>query len=115
MKLILVKDQGKGMIGGVSFKVDAKVMLTEEEQKLVKHYKLQNEVIFQKKMVNIWGQPTDYTIDVRVKHLLDGQSYKCKSLDEVISYSESLHNACETLKTYLEIAASFGGREEYEF
>ena len=65
-------------------------------------------------MVNIWGQPTDYLIDVKVMNLLSGQSYKCKSLAEVISYSESLKEACETLKTYLEVAKSFGGQEVIE-
>jgi hypothetical protein len=114
MKLILTKDQSKGMMGGVSFEVKAQVQLADEEKKLIQHYKLEKEILFQKKMVNIWGQPTDHLIDVKVMNLLSGQSYKCKSLDEVISYSDSLKEACETLKTYLEIAKSFGGQEVIE-
>lgn len=115
MKLYLTKDQSKGMIGAVSFEVVAKVHLTEEESDLIKYYKLDNEILVQKKMVNIWGQLTDHLIDVRVKHLVNGQTYKCKSLDEVISYSESLVSACTTLRNYLEIANSFGGKEVFEF
>jgi len=114
MKLNLMKNQSKGIIGGVSFEVTARVQLADEEKKLIQHYKLDNEILFQKKMVNIWGQPTDNMIDVRVKHLLNGQSYKCKSLDEVISYSESLKNACQTLKAYIEVAGTFGGEEVIE-
>ena len=115
MKLLMTKNQSKGVMGGVSFEVSAQVQLSDDERKLIQHYKLDNEILFQKKMVNIWGQPTDHLIDVRVKSLLGGQAYKCKSLDEVISYSESLKSACETLKSYLEIAKSFGGQEVFEF
>jgi hypothetical protein len=115
MKLLITKDQSKGMMGGVSFEVRAQVQLTEDEKQLIQHYKLDNEILFQKKLVNIWGQVTDQFIDVRVKNLLAGQSYKCKSLDEVIGYSESLKSSCETLKSYLEVAKSFGGQEVVEF
>jgi hypothetical protein len=66
-------------------------------------------------MVSIWGQPTDHLIDVRVKHLVDGTTYKCKDLAEVISYTDSLKEACATLKTYLEVAKSFGGEEMIEY
>lgn len=115
MKLILTKDQSKGMMGKVSFEVKAEIELSDEEANLIKHYKLENEILFQKKIVTIWGQPTDDFIDVRVKDLLSGEVYKCKSLNEVISYSDSLKSACVNLKSYLEIAKSFGGKEVVEF
>jgi hypothetical protein len=114
MKLTITKNQSKGMMGGVSFEVRAHVQLTPEEQKLVQYYKLENDVILSKKLVNIWGQPTDHNIEVRVKQLLNGEAYKCKDLGEVISYSESLKSACNTLKSYLEVAREFGGQEVYE-
>lgn len=114
MKLVMTKNQSKGMMGGVSFEVRGQIQLTAEEQKLVQHYKLENEVILSKKMINIWGQPTDHTVEVRVKQLLNGEAYKCKDLNEVISYSESLKSACGTLKSYLEVAREFGGEETYE-
>uniref|UniRef100_A0A7V6CN29 Uncharacterized protein n=1 Tax=candidate division WOR-3 bacterium TaxID=2052148 RepID=A0A7V6CN29_UNCW3 len=114
MKLIITKNQSKGIIGGVSFEVFAKIQLSEEEKKLIDHYKLHNEILFQKKMV-IWGEPTDHLIDVRVKHLVDGTTYKCKNLGEVLGYINSLKEACATLKTYLEVAKSFGGEEWIEY
>ena len=115
MNLVMTKNQSKGMMGAVSFELTASVRLTDDEKKLIQHYKLENEILFQKKMVNIWGQPTDRLLDVKVKDLITGQTYKCKSLDEVISYSEGLKNACGTLKSYLVIAKDFGGEEIFEF
>lgn len=59
MELILTQDQGKSFLGGVKFEVKAQVRLTDQERELIQHYTLENEVIFSKKLVNIWGNPTD--------------------------------------------------------
>lgn len=114
IKLILSKNQSKGMTGKINFSVYARAEMSEDATNLIRHYKLQNEILFQKKMVNIWGQSTEHLIDVRVKHLLNGQSYSCKSLDEVISYSDSVKSACKVLISYLKVASSFGGKEIIE-
>jgi len=113
MKLILTKEQSKGIMGGISFKVTAQVNLSYEEKELIKHYKLEKEILFRKRMV-FWGEPTDTFIDVKVIDLLAGETYKCKSLEEVMNYSSSLKEACETLKIYLEAAKTFGGQEVIE-
>ena len=115
MILTITKNQNKGMMGGVSFEVRAKVQLTEEERNLVEHYKLRNEILFQKHLVNLWGKPTEKSSTVRVAELVDGATYKCKDLNEVMGYTESVKEACEALKTYLLLARSFGGEEVYEF
>ena len=115
MELILTRDQSKGLLGGVKFEVKAQVRLTDQERELIQHYKLENEIIFSKKLINIWGNPTDQEVNVTVSDLLHGETYKCKDLGEVIAYSNSLAGACETLKAYLEVASSFGGEEVIEF
>ncbi len=76
---------------------------------------MENEILLSKKMTNLWGQPTDIDVQVRVKNLLNGDWYKCKDLGETISYAESLKSACATLKTYLEVARGFGGQEVIDF
>ncbi len=114
MKLVLTKDQSKGLLGNVKFEVKAQVQITDEEQELITHYKLQNEVLLSKKLNNIWGQPTDEEVNVTVSNLLNGEVYKCKDLAEVIIYSENLVDACETLKAYLEEAKGFGGETVIE-
>lgn len=115
MQLIIDKSQNKGLMGGVSFSITARVQLTEEERKLVQHYKLENETLLSKKLVNFWGQPTDTEIRVLVRGLISDEAYKCKDLGEVISYTDSLKDACSKLKGYIEVARSFGGQEIYDF
>lgn len=114
MRLIITRGQNKGMMGAVTFEVKAQVQLTEEERQVAQHYKLENEVLLSKKMINIWGQPTDQEIKVTVRQLLSGESYKCKDLSEVIGYSESLKTACTTFKSYLDVARGFGGQEIFD-
>lgn len=109
MKLSLLSSQSKGMMGGVSFAVTGKVALSPEEQQLVRHYKLEGEILFRKKVRNIWGQVTDMEVSVLVKNLLNGDTFKCKDLPEVIAYRESLITASKSLKSYLEVARTFDG------
>jgi hypothetical protein len=113
MKLMLTKNQAKGMLGATSFEVKAQVDITPEEQKLIQHYGLQGAVLFSKK-VTFFGKTTDKDIEVRVRDLLDGEGFRCKDLEEVIAYSESIKSACSTLKSYLDVAATFGGQEVFE-
>ena len=115
MQLLLNKGQSKGLLGSVKFEVKAQVQLTEEEQELIQHHKLQNEILLSKKLINIWGQPTDEDVSVTVSDLLNGETYKCKDLGEVITYSDNLVDACETLKSYLAVARDFDGQTVIEF
>lgn len=107
MKLSVVSSQSKGLMGGVSFEVKGRVHLTPEEQELVKHYKLEGQPVLQKKIKNLLGQLTNEEVSVSVRNLLAGDSFKCKSLDEVLTYRQGLITACRNLKTYLEVARSF--------
>ena len=115
MKLRLTKNQSKGVlgigIGDVRFEVKAEVELTADESELVRHYKLENEVLVSRPLT-ILGKPVgDREVVVTVGNLLNGDSHKCKDLAEVIAYSEQLEEGCKVLKTYLEVASSFGGEE----
>lgn len=114
MQLRITKGQSKGMLGGVTFEVKAKVHLTPEEQKLVDHYNLSSEVLIRRKLT-IFGIETDQTVEVTVRSLLQGDAFKAKNLGEVQAYSDAVKNACERLKTHLEVARNFGGEESYDF
>lgn len=113
MKLILSRNQSKGMIGGVAFEVRGQIQFTSEESELVRHYKLENEVLASKPL-RVLGRDTGQIVEVRVKTLVNGDSFKAKDLGEVIAHTENLVSACENLKTYLEVARKFGGQEVIE-
>jgi hypothetical protein len=114
MQLILTKGQSKGLMGGVSFEVRAQVQLSEEERRLIQYYKLENDILFSKHLT-LFGKPMEQMVHIRVKNLLNGDSFKCKDLSELIAYSDSLKSACAKLKTYIEVASTFGGQEVIDF
>ena len=114
MKLNIKKSQHKGLIGKPSFSITPNLFLTDEEIDLINHYKLQKQVLYSKKTLSILGNPTENEISVSVEGLMKGDSFKCKSLEEVISYKNSLIEACQNLKLFIDAARSFTGDEEYD-
>jgi hypothetical protein len=44
--------------------------------------------------------------------LVSGQHIETKSLPELIGAEAAIREACDTVKGYLEVAATFDGREE---
>lgn len=49
---------------------------------------------------------------VTVDSLVAGQHIECKELDELLGAEGAIRDACGNLKTYLETALTFDGREE---
>ncbi len=98
MKLKINKFQTKGLIGKPSFEVRPEIELSEEERELIRHYKLQHQILLSRKLTNIFGKVSNNEVSVTVDQLLGGDVYKCKDLDEVISYTDSLVEAysCDT-------------------
>lgn len=113
MQLLLRKSQSKGFIGGISFEVNAQVRLTDEERDLVQKYKQEGTVVLQRPLF-VFGQPTDRVINLTVGQLIQGESFKCKDLGEVIGFCDNAKRACETLYNYLAVARGFGGEEIVE-
>ena len=105
MKLIIKRDQDKGFLGGISFILEAQVVLTPEEEELVKKYKAHNEVLY------TIGEREAYTI----KDLLNGVRDKCKDVTILLNHEKVYKEACNYFKTLLEVMASFGGEEVIEF
>lgn len=48
---------------------------------------------------------------VTIDSLIKGHHIECKELDELLAAETAMHNACQTLKIYLDTALSFDGRE----
>lgn len=113
MKLLLTRNQSKSMMGGVSFEVRGQVQFSNDEADLVRHYKLDNEVLAAKPL-RVLGRDTGQVQEIRVKSLMNGDTYRAKDLGEVLAHTENLISACENLKTYLDVARKFGGQEAIE-
>lgn len=112
MKLKINRAQSKGMMGmgGVSFEVRSQVELTGEESQLVRHYQLEKEVLANKPL-RILGAETGRVLQITVASLVSGTTHKAPNLGEVQEYVQSLEEACRTLKSYLEVARTFGGEQ----
>ena len=136
MQLKLKRSQRTGgMLGGKAiFMLDAQVMLTNEEAHHVKQYKLGGEVVYnsersRKHLENAQAGLAERTalgvskglarvalakmsLNITIDGLTKGQHVECKSLDEMLGAEEAIRTACEGVKTYLNLAATFDGREE---
>ena len=52
------------------------------------------------------------SLRVTVDGLMSGQHIECKELDELLGAEAAILEACKNLKSYLETAVTFDGREE---
>jgi hypothetical protein len=52
------------------------------------------------------------SLRVTVDNLLGGKHVQCKDLNELLGAEAAIRKACENLKAYLEVAATFDGRED---
>ena len=114
MKLLIVRDQAKGLLGGVKFEVSAKVSLTTEEADLVKKYKAEKQALL-KKEVKIPFTGRSIILDTTIGSLVAGQTFKCEDVAEVLEYEKNIKESCAAFKTYLEVMKHFGGEEVIDF
>lgn len=113
MKLVIQRDQAKKMLGGVSFELAAQVQLTPDEAELVKRYRADREVLLQKEVtIPLTGR--SLSLALTIGSLTNGQTFKRNDIAEILGYEESVKNACQSFRAYLDVMRSFGGREVVE-
>lgn len=112
MILKISRDQSKALLGGVNFELQAQVQLNQEESELIKKYKVHKEVLLSKE-VSLLGNK--FTVDIRIGSLVDGQSFKCKDIAQILETEENVKEACKALKNYILVMKSFGGQETFEY
>src|SRR5579863_8194062 len=117
----------------VVFCLDARADLTPQERSNLARYKLYDQVIYnseasrrhleQSAAANADGTARGglkalahvamaaVRLNVTVRSLERGQHIECKSMEELLAAEEAIMQACQTLKTYLEAAATFDGSE----
>ena len=114
MRLFIIRDQAKGLLGGVKFELRARVELTNEEAELVSKYKAGKEILL-KKELKIPFTSKSLFFDIKIDSLRAGQTFKCNNIAEILEYEKNVKESCESFKNYIEIMRSFGGEEEIEF
>lgn len=114
MKLHIRRDQKqeKGLFGGnkgVNFSLYCKAAFASEESQLIEKYKLGDQLIAEYKVKGI-----DTPFFLTVSKLGEGFSTELKQLGELQDLEDEIEESCKKLKTYLEVASTFGGERVVE-
>lgn len=128
MKLLIRRSQKKGLVGSITFILDARSELTPEETENVKKYKMGKEILYYKEKVDTSkSDPESWSgiarslaaralnIKITVDDVVNGKSIECKDILEMRAAEEQLKEACGLFKTMLESAAHFEGEQVIEF
>lgn len=127
MKLILQRAQKSSMmgVGKVTFGLDARAQLSDEEAEYVKKYKMGKEVLYQSHKIvdpgsGLLGVASRIamralTLTITVDSLVKGQHIECKDILEMRAVEGQIKEACGVFKEVLESAAHFEGEEVIEF
>lgn len=126
MKVLLRRDQKAGMmgIGKVTFILDVRAELTDEEKNNVKKYKLGDTMLYERAKIEggsgLLGLASRLAlkamnISLSVDDLTKGKQIECKDIVEMLAVEEQIKEACQTFKAVLSAAAQFGGEEVLNF
>ncbi len=115
MKLIIKRDQQaqKGIFGGykgMTFLLSYRVELTPEEKALVEKYKVEDYTLTYTTSRDGIQLPKD-----TVRSLMQGVTEEVKDITILLNNEEIIKGACKDFKTLIEVMATFGGEEEFEF
>jgi hypothetical protein len=126
MKVLLRRDQKTGMMGmgKISFILDVRAELTDEEKNSVKKYKLGDTILYERAKIEggsgLLGLASRLAlkamnISLSVDDLTKGKQIECKDIVEMLAVEEQIKEACQTFKAVLSAAAQFGGEEVLNF
>lgn len=120
MKLLLRRNQNKGLMGKITFTLDVRAGLTDAEKANIDKYKMGHTMLYTNltdRGSGILGAISRAAsgIEITVDDLVRGKQIECKDIVEMIGIEEEVKEACQTFKKVLEAAASFGGEEIVEF
>ena len=123
MKLLLRRDQKPGMLGmgKVTFILDVRAELTNDEQSSVKKYKLGDTMLYERDKITDPGSGLiglasriafkAMNLTVSVDDLTRGKQIECKDVVEMLAVEDQIKEACKTFKAVLTAATHFGGEE----
>jgi hypothetical protein len=135
MELKIKRSQGsKGLMGkNVTFIINARANLTNEEQANIKKYGLGKDVLYNSEeaeahaargraraesgtvggLAGAFVSLARATLSLRITidSLMQGQQIECKDLGEALAAEEAIHDACQNLVGYIHAASLFDGTE----
>ena len=114
MRLRISRDQARGLLGGVKFELKARVELRSEEVDLIRKYRADNEVLVERE-IKIPLTNKVFTLGININGLVNGQTFKCKDVAEILETEKSVKDACEAFKNRIEAMKHFGGEEVIEY
>ena len=114
------------------FALDAQIAFTAQERASIDKYQLGEEIVYssdaKKKHVDTMvaasqGQvgllkgfaamaANAFTLSCTINSLARGQHIECKTLGEVLEADLAIKEACQTVRTFLDVAATFDGSQE---
>ena len=136
MQLKLRRSQRTAGITGskVVYMLDARAELTPEERALVNKHGLGKLAIYDSEARKKQGQAAGerlsgggligtarglasvamaaMALQITIDSLTNGHHIECKTMDELLGAESAIREGCENLRTYLNIAVTFDGREE---
>ena len=124
MKLLLRREQKSSMMGKITFILDVRSELTEDEKSNIKKYKLGDTMLYQRMTMTDKGSGLlgvasrlafkMMNLTVSVDDLSEGKKIDCKDIVEMLAVEDQIKEAAQTFKNVLDAAASFGGEEVIE-
>lgn len=123
MKLLLRRSQKAGMMGmgKISFLLDVRADLSDEEKSNIKKYKLGETMLYERSSIvdpgsGLLGLASRMAhralnLSISVNDLQNGKQVECKDIVEMIAVEEQIKEAAQTFKQVLQAAMHFEGEE----
>jgi hypothetical protein len=117
VKLIIRRSQSedRGFLGGdkgMTFKLEAWAQLNEDETALMNRYKGASTTLL---AVIKDVHPKQLVTPVSPGSLVAGQVFQCKDVLTLVEAEAQIKQGCEQFRILLDVMASFGGVEHFEF
>ena len=124
MKLVLRRDQKSGITGKITFILEVRAEITDDEKAAIQKYKLGPTMLYQKNELadrgsGLLGMASRMAfhamnITISVNDLANGKRVECKDILEMLGAEEQIKEACQTFKDVLAACTQFGGEEVIE-
>lgn len=124
MKLLIRRDQRSGLTGKVTFSIDVRADLSDEERGNIKKYKLGETMLYESNPLVDRGSGLlgvasrlahkALTISLSVNDLAGGKRIEFKDIMEMLAVEEYIKEAARNFVDVLNAAANFGGEQVIE-